>query len=61
MKQKNEALQRFSEKVLIESQIGERIKRLRTDIGLEYVNKEFTELCRKSGIATHIIVRHPTT
>lgn len=52
LKTKDEALGKFIEwKTLIENQNGKRFKRLRTDNGLEYCNKEFDDLCAKSGIA----------
>lgn len=51
---KNEALQVFKDwQLMIENQTGKKIKRLRTDNGLEYLDKEFIDLCKKSGIAKH--------
>lgn len=42
---------------LIENRTGKKIKRLRTDNGLEYVDGEFTELFKEHGIARHKTVR----
>ncbi|KAH9723371.1 retrovirus-related pol polyprotein from transposon TNT 1-94-like protein [Citrus sinensis] len=35
-----------------------KVKRLRTDNGLEYCSKEFDEFCKEKGIARHKTVRH---
>ena len=44
LKTKEEALPKFKEwKVLVEVQTGRRIKKLRTDNGLEFVKHEFNE------------------
>lgn len=51
---KDEAFEKFAEwKVLVENQTGKKIKCLRTDNGLEFCNKRFDELCKKSGIKRH--------
>ena len=56
-KTKDQVFDTFKQwKVLIENQTGKRIKRLRTDNGLEFCSEEFAEFCRKHGI-----VRHRTT
>lgn len=44
-------------KALIEKQTGKRIKRLRTDNGLEYCSGEFDEFCKNEGIVRHRTVR----
>ena len=51
LKNKNEASSKFKEwKLLVENKTGKKIKRLRTDNGLEYCNKEFNDFCAKHGI-----------
>ncbi|KAH9799312.1 hypothetical protein KPL71_000313 [Citrus sinensis] len=42
----------------IKNQTGKKIKRLRTDNGLEYCSNEFDKFCKSKGIARHNIVRH---
>nr|GFC29028.1 hypothetical protein [Tanacetum cinerariifolium] len=39
-----------------ESQTGRKVKKLRTDNGLEFCNREFEKLCIESGIARHLTV-----
>ncbi|GKD06180.1 gypsy type transposase, partial [Tanacetum coccineum] len=47
-------------KVLIENQTVKKIKKLRTDNGLEFCRESFNALCRKYGIARHhTLVRTP--
>ncbi|GKF04501.1 retrovirus-related pol polyprotein from transposon TNT 1-94 [Tanacetum coccineum] len=46
----------FGKKSLVENQTGRTVKKLRTDIGLEFCNREFEQLCIKSGIARHLTV-----
>ncbi|GJX70600.1 retrovirus-related pol polyprotein from transposon TNT 1-94 [Tanacetum coccineum] len=60
-KHKDEVFLTFKEwKVLIESQTGKKIKKLRTDNGLEFCGESFNALCRKYGIARHhTLVRTP--
>ncbi|CAM8961497.1 unnamed protein product [Rhodiola kirilowii] len=41
----------------LENQIGKKIKRLRTDNGLEFCSSEFNEFCKTEGIARHHTVR----
>ena len=54
LKHKNEVLKRFKEWItLIENQTNKKIKRLRTDNGLEYCSKEFEDLCKSNGITRH--------
>nr|GEZ33770.1 retrovirus-related Pol polyprotein from transposon TNT 1-94 [Tanacetum cinerariifolium] len=53
----NEAFSKFKEwKQLVENQTGRKLKKLRTDNGLEFCNQEFNNLCRESGIARHLTV-----
>ncbi|KAL0409123.1 UNVERIFIED_CONTAM: Retrovirus-related Pol polyprotein from transposon TNT 1-94 [Sesamum radiatum] len=40
-------------KTFVENQTGKRIKTLRTDNGLEFCNKQFSELCDEFGIKRH--------
>ncbi|GJS31121.1 retrovirus-related pol polyprotein from transposon TNT 1-94 [Tanacetum coccineum] len=54
---KHEAFGKFKEwKQLVENQTGRMVKKLRTDNGLEFCNREFEQLCIESGIARHLIV-----
>jgi len=51
---KNETFPMFKKfKALVENQIGRKIKKLRTDNGLEFVESEFEEFCTINGIARH--------
>ncbi|GJZ88309.1 retrovirus-related pol polyprotein from transposon TNT 1-94 [Tanacetum coccineum] len=53
----NEAFSKFKEwKQLVENQTGRKLKKLRTDNGLEFCNQEFNNLCKESGIARHLTV-----
>nr|GEZ33769.1 retrovirus-related Pol polyprotein from transposon TNT 1-94 [Tanacetum cinerariifolium] len=53
----NEAFSKFKEwKQLVENQTGSKLKKLRTDNGLEFCNQEFNNLCKESGIARHLTV-----
>ncbi|KAJ0844964.1 putative RNA-directed DNA polymerase [Helianthus annuus] len=57
LKHKNEAFSRFKEwKVLVETQAERKIKKLRTDNGLEFCNNEFNNFCKKHGIARHLTI-----
>ncbi|KAL2243544.1 UNVERIFIED_CONTAM: Retrovirus-related Pol polyprotein from transposon TNT 1-94 [Sesamum indicum] len=54
MKQKSDVFEKFQTwKNLVENQTGYKLKALRTDNGLEFCNKQFTELCEKFGIKRH--------
>ncbi|GJW94643.1 zinc finger, CCHC-type containing protein [Tanacetum coccineum] len=54
---KHEAFGKFKEwKQLVENQIGRTVKKLRTDNGLEFCNREFKQLCTEGGIARHLTV-----
>ena len=54
---KHEAFGKFKEwKQLVENQTGRTVKKLRTDNGLEFCNREFEQLCTESGIARHLTV-----
>nr|KYP59920.1 Retrovirus-related Pol polyprotein from transposon TNT 1-94 [Cajanus cajan] len=59
MKHKNQAFKYFKEwKILVENQTGKRIKRLRTDNGLEFCSAEFNDYCKKEGIVRQYTVRN---
>jgi 5'-3' exoribonuclease 2 len=59
MKHKSDAFGKFKEwKTLVENQTGKKVKRLRTDNGLEFCSSEFDEFCKDQGIARHHTVRH---
>ena len=54
LKEKSEAFKVFKEwKTLLENQTEKKIKRLRTDNGLEFYNHQFDEFCKAEGIARH--------
>ncbi|GJY27777.1 retrotransposon protein, putative, ty1-copia subclass [Tanacetum coccineum] len=54
---KSLAFGKFKEwKQLVENQTGRTVKKLRTDNGLEFYNREFKQLCVESGIARHLTV-----
>nr|GEY07078.1 retrovirus-related Pol polyprotein from transposon TNT 1-94 [Tanacetum cinerariifolium] len=54
---KNEAFNKFKKwKQLVENQTGRKLKKLRTNNGLEFCNQEFNNLCNESGIARHLTV-----
>nr|GEV94323.1 retrotransposon protein, putative, Ty1-copia subclass [Tanacetum cinerariifolium] len=61
LKHKNEVFPTFKEwKVLIKNQTRKKIKKLRTDNGLEFCEESFNALCQKYGIARHhTLVRTP--
>ncbi|GJZ84657.1 retrovirus-related pol polyprotein from transposon TNT 1-94 [Tanacetum coccineum] len=55
LRHKNEAFSKFKEwKQLVENHTGRKLKKLRTDNGLEFCNQEFNNLCKESEIARHI-------
>ncbi|GJS37167.1 retrovirus-related pol polyprotein from transposon TNT 1-94 [Tanacetum coccineum] len=59
MKHKSEAFEKFKHwKILIENQTGKKIKRLRTNNGLEFCSRDFNDFCRDEGIARHYTVRY---
>lgn len=43
-------------KTMIENQKGRKIKTIRTDNGLEFCNKEFSDLCKGTGIVRHLTI-----
>ncbi|GJX91172.1 putative reverse transcriptase domain-containing protein [Tanacetum coccineum] len=57
LKFKHEAFGKFKEwKQLVENQTRRTVKKLRTDNGLEFCNREFEQLCIESGITRHMTV-----
>ena len=42
----------------MEKQTGKKVKRLRTDNGLEFCNRDFDEFCKTEGIVRHKTVVH---
>ncbi|KAH9667833.1 hypothetical protein KPL70_021191 [Citrus sinensis] len=59
LKHKSETFGRFKEwTALMETQIEKRLKRLRTDNGLEFCNSDFENFCKSKGIARHRTIRH---
>ncbi|KAG8486938.1 hypothetical protein CXB51_020500 [Gossypium anomalum] len=59
LKQKSDVFFTFkSWEIMIEKQMGKRIKYLRVDNGLEFCSDEFNRLCKLEGIVRHLTVRH---
>ena len=57
LKTKDQAFIKFQEwQGLVENQVGRRVKRLRTDNGLEFCSREFDDYCFQEGIQRHKIV-----
>jgi transposase InsO family protein len=51
VKHKNEIIKLFKDwKTLVENQTGKKLKCLRTDNGLEYLNKEMDEFLKENGV-----------
>ncbi|KAH9762156.1 hypothetical protein KPL70_000706 [Citrus sinensis] len=58
LKHKDQVFGKFREwKSLVENQTGLKVKKLRTDNGLEFCNQEFNSYCADHGIARHRTVR----
>lgn len=54
LRKKNDAFPTFKKwKALVENQTGRKVKKLRTDRGLEFCDYEFKEFCVQAGIARH--------
>ena len=54
MKNKSDAFANFKQwKVMVEKQTGRRVRKLRTDNGLEFCSEEFEKYCKEEGIARH--------
>ncbi|KAA0043826.1 putative gag-pol polyprotein [Cucumis melo var. makuwa] len=59
LKQKDEAFGKFLEwKKQVENQTGRKVKYLRTDNGLEFVNNKFNQFCKSEGITRHFTVTY---
>lgn len=57
LKSKDQDLETFkSWRVLIENQIGRKIKKIRIDNGLEFCSNQFNQYYKNEGIARHTIV-----
>lgn len=57
LKTKDQAFQAFKYwKVMIENQTGRKVKKLRTDNGLEYCSDQFNKYCKDEGVARHYTV-----
>ena len=58
LKHKDQVFEKFKEwKSLVENQTGRKVKKLRTDNGLEFCNQQFDSYYANEGIARHKIVR----
>lgn len=58
LKHENQAFKYFKQwKSFIENQLGMKVKVLRRDNGLEYLEGDFTEFFKENGIARHKTVR----
>ena len=54
LRHKNETFATFKKwKTLVETQTGKKVKKLRTDNGLEFCEGDFNEFCANHGIARH--------
>ncbi|KAH9657534.1 hypothetical protein KPL70_023118 [Citrus sinensis] len=58
LKHKDQVFSKFKEwKTFVENQTGKKVKKLRTDNGLEFCNQQFNSYCANEGIARHKTVR----
>ncbi|XP_038887099.1 uncharacterized protein LOC120077281 [Benincasa hispida] len=59
LKQKDEAFRKFLElKKQVENNTGKKVKYLRTDNGLEFVNHKFDKFCKSEGIMRHFTITY---
>ena len=59
LKHKSDVFTTFKQwKVMIENQIGKKVKRPRTDNGMKFCSIEFDQLCKNEGIVRHRTVRY---
>ncbi|GJV93371.1 retrotransposon protein, putative, ty1-copia subclass [Tanacetum coccineum] len=59
LKHKSEAFSAFKEwKVMVETQTGKKVKKLRTDNGMEFCSNEFNSYCKSKGIVRHYTIPH---
>nr|GEU72658.1 retrotransposon protein, putative, Ty1-copia subclass [Tanacetum cinerariifolium] len=57
LKHKSQAFTRFKEwKVMVEKQTAKKVKKLRTDNGIEFCSNEFNSYCKSEGIVRHYTV-----
>jgi len=57
LKHKSEAFLAFKEwKVMVEKQTKKKVKKLRTDNGIEFCSEEFNSYCKSEGIVRHYTV-----
>ena len=58
MRYKDEAFDKFKEwNKMVEVQTGKKVRKLRTDDGLEYRNDQFNFFCKAEGMVRHKIVK----
>ena len=58
LKSKDEVFAKFKEwKLLVETQTSKKVKKLRTDNGLEFCSNEFNQFCKKNGTERHRTVK----
>lgn len=54
LRTKDEAFRTFVEwKTMVENQSNRKVKKLRTDNGLEFCNQEFDGFCKQEGVVRH--------
>ena len=59
LKGKNKVFKKFNQwKALVETQTGRKVKRLRTNNGLEFYNQQFDDLCAQNKVVRHKTIRH---
>ena len=59
LKNKNETFLKFKEwKIVVETQVGRKVKKLRIDNGLEFLSNDFNSFYQKEGLATHRTIRY---
>ena len=58
LKNKSDTFEKFKEwKKLVETQVGRKVKKLKTNNGFEYLSSEFSQLCKEEGMARHKTIR----
>lgn len=54
LRSKDQAFEKFDEwRIMVENQTGKKIKKLRSDNGLEFCNYRFDSMCKENGIVRH--------
>ena len=57
LRYKNETFPTFKKwRILVETQIGKKVKKLKMDNGLEFCEGDFNEFCTNHGIARHKMI-----